>query len=139
MIFVSSRAGGQGVGDFYVSFRRNPLDDLAWETPQILTELNSSSDEFGPTGFIHPQTGALVLFFNSNRPGGLGAYDIYSSTLQTDGKFSLPVRVPELSSTANDRFPTVRPDGLRLILGSDRPGTLGGHDFWEATRATISE
>lgn len=86
------------MGDFHVSFRRNVLDDLAWEAPQNLTELNSASDEFGPSVFIHPQTGAPVIFFNSNRPGGLGGYDIYSSTLQANGKFSSPTLVAELSS-----------------------------------------
>jgi hypothetical protein len=139
MIFVSNRAGGQGLGDLYASFRGNPLDDLAWETPQNLTELNTASDDYGPTAFIHPQTGALVLFFNSNRPGGLGGYDIYSSTLQADGKFSSPTLVSELSSTGNDTFPMVRPNGLELLLTSNRSGTLGGNDLWETTRATISE
>jgi hypothetical protein len=139
MIFVSSRVGGQGLGDLYVSFRRNPLDDLAWETPQNLTELNTASDEYGPSAFIHPQSGALVLFFNSNRPGGLGGYDIYSSTLQANGKFSSPTLVPELNSTANETFPMVRPNGLELILTSNRSGGLGGNDLWVATRATISE
>jgi hypothetical protein len=139
MIFASARAGGQGMSDLYVSFRRNPLDDLAWETPQNLTELNTASDELGPSVFIHPQTGALVLFFNSNRPGGLGGYDIYSSTLQANGKFSSPTLVPELNSTANETFPMVRPNGLELILTSNRPGGLGGNDLWVATRATISE
>ena len=139
MIFVSSRTGGQGLGDFYVSFRRNPLDDLAWETPQNLTELNTASDEFGPTAFIHPQTGALVFFFNSNRPGGLGGYDIYSSILQANGKFSSPTLVAELSSTSNETFPMVAPNGLELILTSNRSGGLGGSDLWVSTRATISE
>lgn len=139
LIFVSNRAGGQGLGDLYVSFRENVLDDLAWETPRNLTELNTASDDFGPSVFIDPQTGAPVLFFNSNRPGGLGGYDIYSSTLQANGKFSSPTLVAELSSTANETFPMVRPDGLELLLTSNRPGGLGGNDLWVATRATLSE
>jgi len=139
MIFVSNRAGGLGIGDFYLSFRRNPLDDLAWETPQNVTELNSASDEFGPSLFVHPQTGAPVIFFNSNRPGGPGGSDVYTSTLQANGKFSPPTLVPELSSTANDTYPTVRPNGLELFLTSNRVGGLGANDLWAATRATLSE
>lgn len=138
MIFVSRRAGGQGLGDLYVSFRRNPLDDLAWETPQNLSELNTSSDEFGPSIFISP-TGAPVLFFTSDRPGGLGGTDIYTSTLQANGKFSSPAVVRELSSSGTDSWPMVRPDGLEMFLTSNRAGGLGGNDLWVSTRATLSE
>ena len=137
-IFASKRAGGQGVDDFYVSFRKNPLDDLAWEAPQILAELNSSSDEFGESLFISP-AGAPVIFFTSDRPGGLGGNDIYTSTLQPNGKFSPPTLVRELSSSGNDGYPMVRPDGLEVFLTSNRTGGLGGNDLWVSTRATVSE
>jgi hypothetical protein len=72
MIFASARSGGQGMGDLYVSFRRNPLDNLAWETPQNLTELNTASDEFGPSAFVHPQTGGSFSF---SIPPGRAAWE----------------------------------------------------------------
>ncbi|PYQ49187.1 MAG: hypothetical protein DMF59_14245 [Acidobacteria bacterium] len=139
LFFVSSRDGGQGMGDFYVSFRANTQDDSAWSTPQNVTELNSSSDEFSPTPFRDPRTGRLTIFFNSNRPGGLGGYDIYTATEQSNGKFSTPTMVAELSSPQNDQFPMINPGGLEIILRSDRPGGLGGFDFWMSDRATLSD
>jgi hypothetical protein len=139
LIFVSTRAGGQGLGDLYVSFRKNELDDMAWEDPQNLSEVNSSSDECCPTAFVHPQTGALVLYFGSTRPGGLGMNDIYTTTLQSNGKFATPTPVSELNSSATDFFPMVRPNGLEMMITSDRAGTLGGLDIWVSTRSTINQ
>jgi hypothetical protein len=139
LFFVSDRAGGQGMGDIYVSFRRNTLDDLSWEAPQSVAELNSSADEFGPTLFRDPRNGSIVIHFNSNRPGGLGGYDIYRAAQQNDGKFSTPVLVGELSSAQDDRFPMISADGLEIIVNSNRGGGLGGFDYWVANRATLGD
>ena len=128
------------MGDFYISFRRNKLDDFAWEAPQPISSLNTSADEFGPWGFEEEGTDKFTFFFNSNRPGGLGGYDIYSSILLADGTFSTPALVQELSSSANDTFPVVRRDGLELFLISDRTAAdaVGGLDLWVSTRASTS-
>jgi len=139
LMFVSNRSSGLGLGDLFIAFRQNTQDDLAWDNVRNLTELNTSFDEFGPSGFEDPTTGTLTVFFNSARPGGLGGPDIYTSQLSGDGKFSAPQLVPELSSTANDTFPTVRLDGLELYLISNRTGTLGGNDIWVSSRGSIAD
>lgn len=137
MIFASTRPGGLGSNDFYISTRTNLQDDLAWQPPVRLDAISSSSDEFGPWGF-EDQNGLLTLYFNSNRPGGLGGNDIYVSRQGPDGSFGTPILVPELNSTSNETFPTIRPDGLELFLVSDRPGGVGGLDIWVATRASTT-
>lgn len=139
ILFLSNRAGGLGLGDFYVSFRRNAADDTAWDDARLVTELNSSADEFGPSGFEDPATGVLTIFFNSTRPGGPGGQDIYTADLRPDGTFSTPRLVEELSTSANDTWPSVRPDGLEMFLVSNRPGTLGGNDIWVASRGSLTE
>lgn len=139
LIFVSNRSTGLGLGDLFIAFRQNTQDDLAWDNVRNLTELNTSFDEFGPSGFEDPVTGTLTIFFNSARPGGPGGPDIYMSQLGADGKFSAPALVTELSSTANDTFPTVRLDGLEVYLVSNRTGTLGGNDIWVASRGSIAD
>jgi Tol biopolymer transport system component len=137
MIFASDRAGS--LNDLYISYRRNALDDFAWEAPVALSELNTTADDYAPWGFEDSTTGALVLFFSSNRTGGVGGYDIYTSTLQSDGKFSPPAVVPELSSADNDAMPTISQNGLELFLTSNRPGGLGSVDIWTSTRSTTSD
>jgi hypothetical protein len=139
MIFTSDRAGGPGFNDFYSSFRRNAADDFGWEAPVLIAELSSSGDDYGPWGFVDRTTGRLVLYFASDRSGGLGGYDIYSSTRQADGKFSAPALVPELNTTAGDVMPTIHENGLELFLTSNRPGGLGSVDIWTSTRSSTSE
>lgn len=138
-LFLSNRAGGAGMGDFYMAFRRNNLDDLAWDEVQIVPELNTAADEFGPSGYENPDTGVLTLYFNSDRPGGAGASDIYTSTLGPDGKFTAPQRVAELNTSGTDQWPVVRLDGLEMFFTSNRSGTVGGNDLWVTTRGSISE
>ena len=139
LIFVSNRPGGLGAGDFYMSFRRDTHDDFAWEAPVNISAINSAFDEFGPWAFEEEETDTLQFYFTSNRPGGLGGYDIYTSTMGADGTFSPPVLVPELSSSANDTFPVVRKDGLEMFITSNRTGTLGGLDLWVSTRESTSQ
>jgi hypothetical protein len=139
MIFTSDRAGGAGLNDIYSSFRRNAADDFGWEAPVRIAELSSSADDYGPWGFIDPATGRLVLYLGSDRSGGVGGYDLYASTLQADGTFSVPELVPELSTVDLDVMPTIREDGLELYLTSNRAGGMGSVDMWTSTRASTSE
>ena len=139
MIFVSNRDGGLGAGDFYMSHRTNPNDDLSWGPPVHLSEISSPADEFGPWGFINRQTGALTLYFNSARAGAVGPQDIYTTTQQADGRFSTPVRVEELSSASNELWPIVRADGLEIFIVSNRPGGMGGFDVWSSARGSVNE
>lgn len=141
LYFASNRAEGLGGFDLYVSRRHDKRDDFGWETPVNLgSPLNSSaSEESGVTFFEDDATGALVVYFASSRPGGLGGLDIYSSTLLDDGTFGPVTLVQELSSSFTDQDPAVRRDGLELYLASNRPGTQGAQDLWVATRATTAD
>ena len=81
-----------------------------------------------------------TLYFNSGRPGGLGAADIYASALQPDGTFGPAVWIEELSSPSGDAPCAIRRDGLELFLGSQRPGSNPTFfDLWVATRASTSD
>jgi len=134
LIFLSNRPGGSGGIDLYVSSRRNKRDDFAWEAPDPLAAINTPSNEFGPSGYEDEETGDFVLFFTSDRPGGLGGPDIYMSRTASDGTLLPPTLVAELSSSAQDLFANVRKDGRELFLSSDRVGTIGSLDFWVARR-----
>jgi hypothetical protein len=101
--------------------------------------VNTTAAEAFPTPFEDDATGALILYFNSNRAGGIGVTDIYSSTLEEDGEFGPPVLVVELSSPLRDAGMSIRRDGLEMLLASDRTGTLGSFDMWVSTRATTSD
>jgi Tol biopolymer transport system component len=138
LLFLSNRPGSLGI-DLYASTRRNKHDDLAWETPVPVAALNTPFNEFGPSGYQDENTGDLILFFTSDRPGGPGATDIYTTRRAGDGTLLSPTLVAELSTSAADQFSSVRKDGRELFLASDRPGTLGSFDFWVSSRASSSD
>lgn len=137
MFFASStRPGGCGGNDLWVSRRHDRRDDFGWQTPVNLgCTVNSAAGENVPTVF-EDESGAEILYFTSTRSG---KGDMYATRLMDDDTYSPPVPVAELSSPNSD-YAAVRKDGLEVILSSDRPGGLGGGgDLWTSTRASTSD
>jgi len=111
--------------------------------------VNSAAMDVGPA-YVEDEAGSTVLYFTSNRTPGIGAFDIYKSTLGADGSFGPPVLVPELSSPQADARPAIRADGLELVLHSNRPWPplscpadsptpSGGQDLWVSTRSAVTD
>jgi chitodextrinase/ribosomal protein L24E len=74
------------------------------------------------------------LFFCSDKPGGLGKYDIYVCEY-LDGKWSEP---SNLGPTVNSSYAEIHPflhNSGRLYFSSDRPGGMGGLDIWYSNLA----
>lgn len=140
LFFFSDRAGGFGANDLYVSRQHNKRDDFDWQPSVNLgSGVNSSANERAPAHFEDDATGAITLYFASDRPGGRGGDDIYVSTLQPDETFGPAVLVEELSTISRDIGLAIRRDGLESFLASDRQGTFGGLDLWVSTRASTSD
>ncbi len=75
-----------------------------------------------------------MIVFASDRPGGLGGYDIYYSIMKK-GKWSSPVNFgPGINSSSDDFRPVLgfSRDFLNyyLIFSSNRPGGKGGFDLY---------
>jgi hypothetical protein len=136
LLFVSNRPGGAGGLDLWITRAHDQRGDHGWETPQNLTALNTSADEFGPGSY--QEHGRTVLYFNSNRPGA-GGHDLYYSTESHEGGFSAPVPAPGLNTPYQEQFAALSKHGLEIFFASDRPGTLGGLDLWSATRESTSD
>jgi hypothetical protein len=138
MFFFSDRPGGFGGSDIWASYRQDTYDDLGWQLPINLGPgLNTQYNDLATAYFEDPATGITTLYFDSNRPGGLGDLDIYASTLQGFARFGPAVLVPELSSPNFDARAAIRSDGLEMFLVSTRPGGLGnGSNIWVSTRAS---
>jgi len=139
LYFVSDRAGGYGKQDLYVAERRNKRDDFGWELPVNLgISVNSSDNDFTPTLFEDETSGKTILYFGSDRPGGVGLVDIYAS--EKIGDYFVPAAiVPELSTPFIDERPNVRKDGLEIFFDSNRPGGLGSTDLWVSTRQSVED
>jgi len=140
LYFNSTRPGGFGRADLYVSRRHDKRNDFGWEAPVNLgSGTNTAAGENGPTLYVNDATGTTTLYFASDRPGGLGGTDIYAAAQLVDGTFGPAVLIPELSSPSDDVAPAVRRDGLEVFIASTRLGGLGEQDIWVATRATTSD
>lgn len=147
LYFNSTRPGGFGGNDLYVSRRHNQDNDLSWEQPENLgSGVNSPANDVGAAVFEDGGNGTMVLYFQSNRPGGPGLTDIYASTLQADDMFGPAVLVAELSSPFGDNVPCVRRDGLEVLINSNRPGSMPfpspftgrSFDLWVSTRESTA-
>lgn len=87
----------------------------------------------------------LELYFASNRPGGLGAWDLYVSTRQSiDDPWGPPVNLgPAVNSVYEEWSPSLSSDGLTLYFSESavtwppRPGP-GTKDIWMTSRVTRS-
>lgn len=75
--------------------------------------------------------GATALYFASNRPGGLGGYDLYVSYLN-DGVWSYPANLGESVNTPGNEI-TPFFDGKVLMFASDYHQGLGGFDIFKCT------
>ncbi len=136
LYFVSTKAGGFGGSDIYVTrFKHGE-----WEQPQNLgCNINSTGSEASPS-YFEDEEGNATLYFSSNRSGGF-APD--TGTPDSDIYFSLnfgPAQLaPGLNTTSDDSRPNVRHDGREIVFDSTRPGTLGGPDIWTATRENTED
>jgi WD40 repeat protein len=138
MFFNSTRSGGFGGVDLWASYREHIQDDFGWQPPVNLGDAVNSSFLDQAAGYIeNGEGGTPLLFFNSDRPGGMGGADIYSSPVLPDGSFGPPTPVLELNSSSQDQRASLRFDGLEVVFFSNRIGTLGGFDLWASTRDAV--
>jgi outer membrane protein OmpA-like peptidoglycan-associated protein/tetratricopeptide (TPR) repeat protein len=73
-----------------------------------------------------------VLYFVSDKPGGVGETDIYYSERQEDGTWGEPVNAGEVINTVGrESFPSIGADG-KLYFSSDGHTGLGGLDIFVA-------
>ena len=136
MFFASNRPGGFGGDDLYQTYRADIHDDFGWQAPTNLgPNVNTPANENGNGYFDNG--GSPQLLFGSNKPGGEGGVDLYSSSLQPDGSWGPATPISELNSTADDNRPNLRQDGLEIFFYSSRTGGFGGNDLWTATRASV--
>ena len=112
--------------------------DFTFGTP---TNLGSTVNSPTLDGAPSVTADGLSLFFNSQRSGGYGHYDVWVSTRQTTGDpWGEPVNLGSTINTSSlDGNPSISPDGLTLHFTSNRPGGYGGWDIYVTTRATVSD
>lgn len=120
-------AGGAADADIWVVSRAGD----GWGEPESLGKtVNSDADDYYPT-LARDGT----LYFSSNRPGSLGANDIYRSRRDPQGRWTTPENLAAPVNTSGREFdPCIAPDQRWLIFASERPGGYGAADLYVSFR-----
>ncbi len=126
--FWSSRAGGPGTQNLYVTTR--PDTSSPFGAPALLNNVNASAaTQFDPS----TTADGLDLAFRSQRAGGVGLSDIYWAT-RTDVKsdFANVTLLGKVNSTSSDVQPFLAgvPNGTTIYFASNR---TGDYDLYRAT------
>lgn len=122
---ICERPENRGSCDLYYSRR---VEDGGWTAARSLgQQINTEADESQPS----ISADGRLLFFSSNRPGGMGGKDLYVSGLTPDGQWSAPSNLGKTINTpGNEQYPFWAADGTTLFFTSDRHPGLGGEDLF---------
>lgn len=134
LYFSSNRTGGMGGMDIYVSEQQ---PNGTFGTPVPVTELNTAFNDQRPN--VRYRDG-LEIFFESDRPGGFGSTDLYSSVRDDmESSWSVPAN---LGSVINNSLAQGRPslsfDGTELYFMQGTPGISSSNDIFVARRDKLT-
>lgn len=134
VLFDSTRPGGAAGFDLWMSTRLSGSDP--WDTPTLVTEVNSIYTETSPS----MSADGLTLFFGSTRPGGFGGWDLWMSTRgsQSDA-WGTPVNLGDnVNTSAHEGAPDayMSPDVLSVYYNIFSPPDFG--ELW-VTHSVIPE
>ncbi|MBR4647556.1 MAG: OmpA family protein [Bacteroidales bacterium] len=123
--FASSRPGGFGGMDIW---KTTMTSEGEFSVPENLgPTINTPGDDAAP--FIHSD--GRTLYFASNGRVGMGGYDLYYSTLQTDGTWSEPTDMGfPINSPADEINIFINASGTVAYIASDKDGGYGGLDLY---------
>lgn len=126
LYFSSNSAGSHDI------YRSVEGADGSFGDPTAVAELNTSFDEFRP----NVRKDGREIVFDSNRPGGLGATDIYAANRPSvDDLWSAPANLGSaINSAAGESRASLSWDGATLTFGSTRAGGEGSGDIYFSTR-----
>jgi len=126
LFFASDMPGGQGGSDIYFC----ESVDGSWSNPVNMGP-NVNSPETDNYPCIHSSG---RFYFASNRTGGTGGLDVYSSDFR-DGSWETPVRLPEPVNSSSDDFAFIaQPDLQTGYFSSNR---RRNDDIYEFTTTVI--
>jgi hypothetical protein len=138
LFFSSTRAGGFAVdppgavvgdGDIYVSTVQS---DGSVQAPVLVSGVNTNLQDLRP----NVRRDGLEMFFDSNRSGGLGGFDVWTATrADVSHSWSVPENLGAgVNSPGNETRPFLSWGATALYFGSTRAGSEGAADIFVTTR-----
>jgi len=137
MWFASAREGNyRGVDMWTAQWNGGAWTD--WENAGALLNVEYLIGE------MHISADGLTMYFHSDRPGGQGGYDIWTTTRSGDG-WATPVNLAAVNSVDTEGWPFVSEDGRELWFTRFYMGTPAifrsrlGPSGWEAPELIVSQ
>ena len=99
-----------------------------WKNPKKVLNLD------GPYSIENPWLSAdgRLLYFASNKPGGYGGYDLYTSQVLPDGSLGQPKNLGSYINTdLDENFPSLNNYDTLLYFASNKSGGFGGFDLYK--------
>jgi len=129
LYFTSNRPGSHGFVDIWITTRATTEDD--WSEPVNLGQVVNSIT-FTQTPSISAD--GLALFFESDRPGGVGLNDIWMTRrAKTDDPWGEPVVLGSPANSAGyEKMPDISADGRTLYFGHF-DDAAGPWDLWQVS------
>lgn len=129
LIFTSCY-GREGYGscDLFISYKTGD----SWSVPE-----NLGSVVNGPSWESQPSLSAdgRILYFVSNRPGGVGNRDIWVTTRDENDAWTTPRNLgPSINTRYEDVSPFIHPNNTTLYYASNGRTGFGGYDIYYTQR-----
>ena len=107
-------------------------------TVELSTTINGTAADRWNTAdpfFTINERGNKVMYFSTNRTGGLGGADIWFAVLLPNGQFTAPKNAGASINTPNDEMsPFYDVNNAKLYFSSNRPEGSGGYDVYVAKK-----
>jgi hypothetical protein len=122
-------------GNFDIFLHSKPVDmdiaswfDLDFAASTKVDSINSPNEDKCPLIFNN------IMVFTSDRPGGLGGFDLYYSIFR-NGAWSSPVNLGPRINTSSDEYRPIIGSipgytNFFMMFSSNRPGGKGGFDLY---------
>lgn len=125
LYFSSDREGGFGGHDIWVAFRDDKDDEFS-RPFNLGPTINTPGDEMFP--YLRSDT---VLYYSSDGLPGMGGLDIFVTTIDEEGEWTIPENVkPPFNSEFNDFGLVFHPEEEKGFFSSDRRGRKGLEDIF---------
>lgn len=110
-------------GDIYLSHNENgKWTDAEKLPPPVNSEYSENSAALS--------VDCKTLYFSSNRPGGVGGYDIYVATVDGNNKWTVVNPGKQINTIYNETSPMIMPDNSTLYFSSEGHINMGGYDIF---------
>lgn len=118
-------------GDLYISYKNDSIGSF-WSAPQKMNDnINTKYQEASACLSYNGR----VMYFTSNRPGGMGGKDIYIVRLLPDGEWSKAQNLGPMINTPNDEeSPSLNITSTVLYFSSNGHRTMGGFDIFKSEK-----